>query len=237
MSEPPREPREIPPGYRMQNGELVPAEQPAITRIMPTPKDVRRPRWPRRPRRSWGNIPGYWPIVATLGALVLFLAVIAFNSPDSVPEQQRHFLTIVKQGQDAVRHGNDITLVTASRQRARDTCSLLPRDLAVTDWIGTITDVGTVSGGEAGVLRVAIGDDVEVKTWTDEGDDRRDHTLIDPDSSVYHSLSTLQEGNGIRFSGTFVPRPGTCLQETSLFARNGMLTPDFIFRFTSVAPR
>ena len=40
----------------------------------------------------------------------------------------------------------------------------------------------------------------------------------------------------MRFSGTFVPKGATCVNETSVFARNGMLTPGFLFRFTAVGP-
>jgi hypothetical protein len=242
MSEPPeqgsgapaRGAREIPPGYRMHNGELVPAEQPAITRLMPAPKKSRSGTWRSRLPDFAGKTPGYVPIAATLVALLLFLLVIALNSPQSLPEQERHFLTIVKRGQDAVRHGNDVTLVTAKRRRAEEICELLPRDLKASKWQGTVSEVGTVSGSEAGDLRVAIGDGVEVKTWTSPGDDKRDHTLVSPKSPLYDSLAKLRKGEKVTFTGTFAPRPATCVQETSIFAKNGMLTPDFIFRFTAV---
>jgi len=174
---------------------------------------------------------------AGLFIVVLLLVVTNRGSPAQVPKEERDFLTAVRHGQTAVRNGNDITLVTAARERASEACALLPRGGGAEDWVGTLTKVGTLFGGKQGEVAVSLGNDVHLRTWNRESEDVKDHTLVDPNSDVYQQLSQLKSGDQVLFSGNFVPKGPVCIHETSLFARNGMLTPGFVFRFTSVAAR
>ena len=179
-----------------------------------------------------------WVVVATVATVFIVLSVIVGSgSPARAPEEEKQFLDAVKRGQTAVQDGNDITLVTAARDRASAVCALLPHDGAVDDWIGTIEKVGTVFGGKKGHLSVSVGEDVELRTWKRESDDAKDRTLVDPNSDVYQALADLKAGDEVQFSGTFEPQGATCIHETSTFAKNGMLTPGFVFRFTEVSPR
>ena len=177
------------------------------------------------------------PAASARVVLVAVLVIANSGSPATMPGEQRDFLAAVKHGQTAVRAGNDITLVTAARDRTSAVCALLPRDGAVRDWVGTISKVGTVFGGKQGHVSVAVGDDVHLRTWDRASEDGKDRTLVDPNSDVYRSLADLKSGDQVRFSGAFVGKGASCLHETSLFARNGMLTPGFVFRFTAVGPR
>jgi hypothetical protein len=242
MSEPPtREPedertslpvRERVDGY-FRNGIWVPRD---------AEPDPRPPGWRERletrfgirldDRRLWLGAGG------VLLLLVVILVIANGGSPARAPHEQRAFLKAVRHGQTAVRDGNDITLVTAARERASQVCDrVLPPGGEVKNWVGTLSKVGTVFGGKQGQVEVSLGDDVKLHTWGRESEDTKDHTLVDPHSDVYQQLADLKSGDQVRFSGTFLPKGPTCLHETSLFARNGMLTPGFVFRFTSVASR
>lgn len=173
------------------------------------------------------------------GLLVLLLLVVVATSgsgPARMPDQERDFLSAIERGQQAVSEGNDLTLVTAARDRASQICPELG-DGAADDWVGTIEDVGTVFGGKQGHLTVALGHDVELRTWDRESADPKGRTLIDPNSDLYRDLADLGTGDRVRFSGAFLPKGASCLHETSVFPKNGMLTPGFVFRFTAVAPR
>ena len=186
---------------------------------------------PLTDRRVWV------PAVIVLTALVVLWAVSQAGAPARVPQQERDFLDVVQRGQTAVRDGNDITLVTAARDRASGACALLPRDGRVEDWVGTIAEVDTVTGGKQGRLTVSIAEDIKLRTWSRKSEDEGDRTLIDPNSDVYRALADMKSGEQVRFDGNFVSHGASCLQETSVFARNGMLTPSFVFEFTAVAPR
>lgn len=178
--------------------------------------------------------------LAAAGVLLVVVVIVAVanrGGPARKPQEERDFLAAVERGQSAVKDGNDITLVTAARDRASAVCTLLPHGGTVEDWVGTISKVGTVFGGKQGEVTVALGSDVQLRTWSRESEDAKDHTLVDPNSDVYRALADLKSGDKVRFSGAFVPHGATCIHETSLFARNGMLTPSFVFRFTEVGPR
>jgi hypothetical protein len=231
MSEsPPRDQRAD--GY-LRNGEWVPRD---------AEPDPRPPGWREwleaRVRVLRGVDRRIWYAASGVLVLLVVLLVVANQgSPARAPQAQREFLDAVKRGQTAVRNGNDITLVTAARDRAARACADLPRDGSVHDWVGTLTKVGTVFGGKQGTAAVKIADGVQLHTWGRESEDGKDHTLVDPHSDVYQQLSKLLSGERVLFSGAFVPQGPVCLHETSLFARNGMLTPGFVFRFTSVTAR
>jgi hypothetical protein len=179
----------------------------------------------------------WWLLGAAVVMGVVVVVALASGKPARMPDEQKQFLDIVQRGQHAVREGNDITLVTASRERASAACTLLPRDGRVEDWVGTLDKVDTVYGGEAGRASVRLAHDVKLRTWNRSSEDGKDHTLVDPHSDVYQSLAGLHDGDAVRFSGVFLRDGASCLHETSVFAKNGMLTPSFVFRFTQVDPR
>ena len=175
-----------------------------------------------------------------IAAVLLLLLVLALNrgaAPAKRPEQERKLLDAVAVGQQAVQEGNDLTVVTAARDRNSTICGLLPEGGRVKDWVGTITDLGKVTGGDQGHLTVSIGNSTKLRTWSHASEDTSDHTLVDSHSDVYQALADLNEGDRVRFSGTFRHEAGSCVHETSLFDRNGMQTPSFLFRFTAVDPR
>ena len=206
-----------------------------------TEPDPQPPSWRERLEGRFGislEDRRLWIGAAAVLLLVVVIAVSASGgAPTRKPREEREFLRAVAHGQAAVKDGNDITLVTAARDRASAVCALLPPGGTVKDWVGTITKVDTVVGGKQGQVAVKVADDVQLHTWSRASEDAKAHTLVDPNSDVYRELADLEKGDQVRFSGAFVPKGATCIHETSLFARNGMLTPGFVFRFTAVSPR
>ena len=214
-------PQGIPPGFRLQNGVLVPSEQPAITRIVPRVKP--KP----DPRRKW-VLGG----VALLFLVIIAAAVAARQKPAVPPAGEKNFLSAVVHGQQRVRHGNAVTLVAARMERARSLCRVLQRDRTVHGWAGTIHDIDT--DDDEGVVTVSIGHDTDLRTGSGFGADKR--TLLRPGSGIFEAVAKLHDGDRVVFSGTFARDPRTCVRATNLFARNAMLSPDFLFLFRAIAP-
>jgi hypothetical protein len=214
----------IPPGYRLHNGALVPAEQPAITRIMA--KDIPKP----VPRRRW--------VLGGAALLLLVIVAVMVASKHDVarvaPADEKAFLKTVQHGQDRVKHGNAVTLVAARAERGRLLCQLLgPRHQKVHGWVGTIRDIDT-RGDNEGVITVSIGHDADLRTGSGDGAEKR--TLLRPGSGVFESVAKLHNGERVVLGGTFVRDHGACVKETSVNPKNGMLTPDFLFLFSDIKP-
>ncbi len=210
----------IPPGHRLENGKLVSAEQPAITRIMG--KDLPKPRLPRR----WLYIGG-----ALLLLLVVALVASTRGHPRPAPADEKDFLAKVQHGQDRVHHGNAVTLVSARTQRSRALCKILrPRHQRVHGWVGTIHGIDTHD--DEGVITVSIGHHTDLRTGSGAGAEKR--VLLRPGSKVFESVARLDNGDHVVIDGTFVRDGRSCVKETSLFAKNSMLTPDFLFLFSSI---
>jgi hypothetical protein len=190
--------------------------------------------WSWRDRRDRRDRRRLWPWVAAGVALLVAVLLLRGGQPDTAPQEQQAFLAAVQRAQREVREGNDLTVVTARRERRQVVCGLLGPRREVQEWVGTVEHIGTTLGGDDGVLRVSLGHDVDLKTQGAGWGDDAGRTLIRPGSEVYDSLADLDEGDPVVFSGTFVPKGRSCLQETSVRDRNGILTPDFVFRFSSV---
>jgi hypothetical protein len=221
MSEPPPEgPQRIPPGYVLLNERLVSRDEMAVT---PTGSPDRR-RW--------------WYVAAGIGALLVVLAIgRALTSPgDRVPEQQQQFMEAVRVGQERVRDGNEVTVVDARLQRQQNICSVL-RGRPVEGWVGTLADIDTTLAGESGMITVDLGQGVELRTSNALLGDDDERSVIRPGTPAFGEIADLHDGDEVTFSGSFVPSDDACFHETSLRARNGMLTPGFVFRFTAVASR
>ena len=58
--------------------------------------------------------------------------------------------------------------------------------------------------------------------------------LITP--TLFAAVVKLLVDQKVRFSGSFWPSPSDRLRETSLTTEGSMSEPDFLFRFTAVAP-
>ena len=154
--------------------------------------------------------------------------------PPASPEDQ--FIAIVEKGHDTADSGNEIAVVQARKARGKAVCGLLGPALTATNWHGVVESVETELGGDDGVLGITLTDDIAVQTWNNGISDIGAGTLINPNSKVYAQLAQLEEGDDVVFSGHFVRDGGNCLEEQSLMDINGMLTPDFSFRFSSVKP-
>lgn len=223
MSEPPSEDdtRRIPAGHVLLNDRLVTRDELEVT-------PLRRPS-----RRPW-----WLAMAAAVLALALVGALVRWISApeDALPVQQQRFLAAVAHGAERVREGNEVTVVEARRERRRVICALLG-DAPVRNWEGTLSDIDTTLGGEDGMITVRVGEDAELRTSNPllAGEDER--SVIRPGTPAFAEIADLQDGDRVRFSGRFLPGDDGCFDETSLRARNGMLTPGFVFRFTAVAPR
>ena len=215
----------IPPGFRLHNGVLVPAEQPAITRII-----AKTPPKPDPRRRQW--------LIGGGALLVLVVIVLAVTGSTRraerhAPADEKEFLEAVQHGQDRVNHGNAVTLVSAKAERGKKICELLgPQHQKVHGWVGTIKGIDTRD--DEGIITVSIGHDTDLRTGSGAGAEKR--VLLRPGSEVFESVAKLDDGDRVVVDGTFVRDQGSCVKETSTFAKNGMLTPDFLFLFSSIHP-
>lgn len=153
-------------------------------------------------------------------------------APEATVEDE--FLALVAAGHDATEDaGNEIAVVQARKARSAGICKLLP-GLAVSGWTGEVEDISTTMGGDGGVLSIALDDDTAVQTWNNGFSDIGSGTLINENSPLYAKLATLSDGDQVAFSGRFVRDADNCVQEQSLMDENGMLTPDFSFKFTQI---
>ena len=202
------------------------------------------PNGPQGPRGPWGGSPrpagrpwyttGAGVVALVVGALVLvgILGSLGGDTTD-LPASETAFVTAVQRGQD-VGTANDIRLVEAKQARNAALCKAVPSRVAH-DWVGTLTKVDTVLGGDSGVVEVKVADGVTIGTWNNGLSDLGDHTLLAPGSPLYRKLARLDPGDSVRFSGRFLPDSDECLRESSLTDTGSMQTPSFIFRFSALS--
>jgi len=75
---------------------------------------------------------------------------------------------------------------------------------------------------------------IHVATWNNSLSDIRDHTLIDPTSSMFKELAALKAGDLVKFSGQFSSSNTDCVGEQSVTLQGSMTKPEFTMRFTSI---
>jgi uncharacterized protein len=157
--------------------------------------------------------------------------------PAAVPIIDRKALLVaaVEKAREAYAAGaNDMAKGAARPRRARDICAAMP-SAAVDKWSG-IVETLTSNGDGLGVLSIKVDDHVALKTWNNSFSDIRDHTLIDPNSSVFRKASALKVGQKVVFSGTFIPDTTDCFREGSMTLAGSVDRPEFIFRFSDISP-
>lgn len=160
-------------------------------------------------------------------------AVPSWGDTIAIPQEQAALCALVADRSREYRNARQLNELRRSAirdARQRDFAAQSPN---VTDWIGTVVDLGTNGDGKAYVsVKLACGrGDVTAHTWTMAITDAADETMIAPSDPRFVVLSTLAPGARVRFSGTFID-----WRETSLTERGGMRAPELVFRFTAVAP-
>lgn len=154
--------------------------------------------------------------------------------PESrVPSKQQKFIQIVEDAAQKAEAGNEFAVVKARKKRGRDICALMPA-LKATNWIGEVEDASTELGGDSGVLMLRLTEGIAAGTWNNSLSDIDANTLIKPSAPLYDKLGSLSQGDSVTFSGRFIRGPD-CLEEQSIADENGVLTPDFTFKFTSIS--
>jgi len=151
-----------------------------------------------------------------------------------VSQEDRFIDAVNKAADEADDADNEMKVVQLRHVRAKNIREIVP-SLKVTDWNGTIDDVSTTLGGDSGVISIKLDDDIKVSTWNNGLSDISDHTLIKEDSPLYASLADLEEGDKVEFSGKFIRDAEDGIDEQSLMDINGVTSPEFTFRFKSVA--
>ena len=149
------------------------------------------------------------------------------------PADEVAFITAVDQGKSAAKQAaNDMAKGGTRAVRKTAICAALPsHDIA--DWTGKITELSSNSEGK-GVLAIDIDDGITLVTWNNALSDTSDQTLIDPSSSLFKTVSSLKEGDAIKFSGSFIDSDEDCVEENSLLSvEESMSNPHFIMRFSS----
>lgn len=158
--------------------------------------------------------------------------VASFVMPDP-PALQNKFLAFIRTAQEKARAAkNDMQRGGILSERNQNICGILQMP-TVENWIGRVDDVNSTSDGK-GVLSVEIFEDVLIKTWNNALSDVLDNTLLDPGSAIFKAAANLDSDDPVRFSGSFIPDPNTCIREGSLTLRGKLSEPEFLFRFSKI---
>jgi hypothetical protein len=182
-------------------------------------------------------------IAVGCGAAALLIGALAGGSDKSasnpapalpVPSDQARFISAVVAARTAYKSApNELAAGGIRNSRQQAICSAL-MDQSAPGWVGKIRKL-TSNGDGKGVISVELAPDIHVSTWNNALSDIGDHTLIDPNSSMFKSLSTMKVGDVVKFSGRFSPSKTDCVGEQSVTLAGSMTDPAFTMRFTSIS--
>jgi hypothetical protein len=152
-----------------------------------------------------------------------------------LPPAETEFINIVSTAQrGSPQAQNDMQRGGLKATRDEAICKVLT-SFAVENWIGTVTKVDANSDGK-GVLYISLAEKITLTTWNNDLSDIGDNTLIQPGTELFRAASSLKEGQKVLFSGSFLPKIEGCINESSITLSGKLEDPDFIFRFSGVAP-
>lgn len=148
------------------------------------------------------------------------------------PAQQSQFLTIANDARDTFANAsNDLKAGAALSGRNDAMCQLLGSG-QIAGWTGTVTTLDS-NGDGYGIVTIEIAPDTELGTWNNAFSDIMDDTLIKP-GPLLDKLLELEEGQNVKFSGSFRGSGGTCVNDSRLTQAGSVEDPSFIFRFADI---
>jgi hypothetical protein len=155
-------------------------------------------------------------------------------APPKKKSQEEQFIALVAGARDKADDAdNDFQRRLPLTNRNKAICKLLDSK-KVKNWTGEVTELNT-NGDGLGVLEIEIADDIKVSTWNNALSDFEDNTLIQTDSPVFEAMSSLNEGDKVRFTGTFTRDAKNCIGEQSLTDNGSSQTPTFTMKFSSLS--
>jgi hypothetical protein len=102
--------------------------------------------------------------------------------------------------------------------------------------VGTVADLRTNNEGR-GVISIDVGQRTYLMTHNNAFSDYGNDTMLDPESSLFATATTLKKGDKVAISGGFLRGDKDCIMEVSLTLSGSIREPWFIFRFTHIAKR
>ncbi len=154
----------------------------------------------------------------------------------TAPQQQIEFAKAVESARELYDKGAHEMLKGRSRPNPTLALCTIIRGPRVNGWVGKIYEL-TTNGDGWGVISLAIGPKIYVKTWNNAVSDLADNTLIDPHSNLFSTAAALKPGDEVVFSGRFFQSETDCVKESSMTLRGSIKEPEFIMRFFSLAKR
>ena len=157
------------------------------------------------------------------------------SSSASMPAAEKAVIDAVEDARRTyATASNEMQKGGARGARQKSVCAAIP-DRKAHMWIGNVSTISSNSEGK-GVLSVTIAPGVQVKTFNNAFSDIRDHTLIEPSTSLFQKASSLDVGQTVRFSGNFFDSSVDCIEEASFTLEGSVTEPEFIMQFSNVTP-
>ncbi len=177
-------------------------------------------------------------IGAALAAIVIVLIIVFVTTRGSgggsaTPADETAFINGMNPIMTQVTAGGDLD--SWRQKRAALICQVIP-NLAVTNWVGTVDKLDTTIAG-GGIVSIAVMPNVDFGTAPNSLMNLNTNTVISPGSNLFHTLSTLQVGQKVTFSGQLFSSQTDCIQEASVTSDGSMQNPLFLIRFTSITPQ
>ncbi|WP_189469775.1 hypothetical protein [Litchfieldella qijiaojingensis] len=146
-----------------------------------------------------------------------------------MPANQRNFLAVMADAAAQYDEApNELVQSRIDRERKVASREFVGEGGLVTNWVGILETLGTNGDGNA-IVTIRGNDQVVFKTWNNALSDMEAKTLIPHDSDLYVALAELSEGTAVTFSGRL-------RDEGSMTERGSVMEPEFIVRFSSIAP-
>lgn len=153
-----------------------------------------------------------------------------------IPEQQKQFIAAVNTAaKEYNAAANELKKSAVRKKRIGMIRQALKGSRQIKDWKGIIKNMGTNSDGKAYIEIELLGDrDIEIKTWNNALSDIRSGTLIATNSALFQTISELNNGDEVIFSGVFIASSDDFIRAGALTERGAMVDPEFIARFTNI---
>ena len=173
--------------------------------------------------------------VIVLAAVVIAIFYFTRYSGGSSPAAEAAFINGMQPIMAQVQNPSGADLDGWRQKRAALICNTIT-GLQVTDWIGTVDKVGTAAIGGGAILSIAVMPGVDFGTAPNIISNLSSNTLIDSGSALYHTITGLEVGQKVRFSGQLFTSQQDCILEASITTAGSMQNPLFVTRFISITP-
>lgn len=169
--------------------------------------------------------------------VTMLMSGMASAQTVTIPAGQQQFMEIVTSFVEPYEAANNELLKSRQRKSRQAQLEAAFGSEIFSTWVGTLTQLGTTSDGDAYLVVRLSGSNIDIRTTNNGFSESlsNNKTLVKDGTDVFEQLIELGKDDIVVISGNFFPSNQDRFYENSITERGSMIAPAFLVSVSAIS--